>query len=63
MITRNLCSSRWLVNGTMETILDMIWNDGAEDPFDTMPVVRDKYDSSGEHENQQSTRGFRGSTM
>lgn len=58
MITRNLWSSSWLVNGTMETIFNMIWKNGVEDPFGIMPAVKDKYDSSGEHENQPSTRSF-----
>lgn len=39
MITRNLWTSGGLVNGTMGTVHDMIWEDGVEDPFTTMPAV------------------------
>ena len=39
MITRNLWTLGGLVNGTMGTVHDMIWDDGVEDPFATMPAV------------------------
>ena len=39
MITRNLWTSGGLVNGTMGTVYDMVWENGVEDPFATMPAV------------------------
>ena len=39
MITRNLWTSGGLVNGTMGTVYDMVWEDGVEDPFATMPAL------------------------
>lgn len=36
---RNLWTSGRLVNGTMGTVHDVIWEDGVEDPFATMPAV------------------------
>lgn len=39
MTTRNSWTSGGLVNGTMGTIYDIIWDEGIEDPFTTMPAV------------------------
>lgn len=39
MIIRNLWTLGRLVNGTISTVYDMIWEDGVEDPFATMPAV------------------------
>lgn len=39
MITRNLWTSEGLVNGTMGTVYDIIWEDGVDDFFTTMPAV------------------------
>lgn len=51
MTTRNSWTSGGLVNGTMGTIYDIIWDEGIEDPFATMPAVIlvavDKYKSIG----------------
>lgn len=39
MIMQNLWTLGGLVNGTMGTVYDMIWEDGVEDPFTIMPAV------------------------
>lgn len=39
LITRNRWASLGLVNGTMGTIFDIVWDDGVKDPFATMPAV------------------------
>lgn len=39
MITRNLSTFRGLLNSIMGTKYDLIWEDGVDDLFATMPAV------------------------
>ena len=39
MITRNLSTLRGLLNSIMGTVYDLIWEDGMDDLFATMPAV------------------------
>lgn len=51
MITKNLWISGGLVNRTIGSVFNIIWEDGVEDPFATIPevilIAMDKYNGPG----------------